>query len=580
MMFVAVFALAACDMDLYRSDKMTSANFKTNPSSAVYSTDGNYAMFKEELDLGVSDRGGFSRIYFLMTELRGDNAYQSESTTDPLAKNNMWTDVDVDEDLTYMWTVCYKIIYGCNTNIGSMVEGQSPDTDHLIGENYFLRAVCHFTLCNLFATPYSRGPEKPGVVIRKSTDCSETVRATVGDVYTQIVDDLKDAMRLMKDGTPRGTDKTKGGYASYNAAAGLLTRVYLYMGLNQECVDLCNEMLGTNPAEHLDPDYSTYFARAKESDETLWCIAKTVDEPSFVGSDQGQLASMYYKYRPGDPGNDVACWCQIYWSDPLMDLLLRHPEDKRASHLIYYGLKNDGKKIVYWPDPESGKARSKIIVYDVDFDENATENSITREGKSYIVKTTTVDGYPAYYIEGMYTDAVDQDDITGGTRCYVRDNIDYKTGVYAGFPMYGMSKFSFQDGKSALSSPVMIRWAEVILNRAEANAKLNNDQAALDDVNVIRTRAGLSGDALWTLTNFEGKYDSVLDIVLDERRLELCFEGHRAIDVYRNGRDLDRRAGGIHTYEIITPEQMDVRYPYCIPYSETSVSGIPGNGRQ
>lgn len=576
MMFVAVFALMACEMDLYRSDTMTSANFKTNPGAAVYSTDGNYAMFKEELDLGVNDRGGFSRIYFLMSELRGDNAYQSESTTDPLAKNNMWTDVDIDEDLTYMWTVCYKIIYGCNTNIESMLEGQSSDIDHLIGENYFLRAVAHLSLCNLFATPYSRGAEKNGVIIRTSTDCSKTERATVGQVYDQIVSDLQKAMTLMKGGDRRGN----AGYASYDAAAGLLTRVYLYMEENDKVIELANEMLGTTPIDRLDPDYSTYFARAKDSDETLWCIAKTVNEPSFVGSDQGQLASMYYKYRPEDPGNDVPCWCQIYWSDPLMDLLLRYPEDERTSHLIYYGLKNDGKKIVYWPDPNSGKARSKIIVYDVDFDENATECSITREGKSYKVKKTTVDGYPAYYIEGMYTDAVDQDDIENGTRCYVRGNIDFKTGVYAGFPMYGMSKFSFQNGKSALSSPVMIRWAEVILNRAEANAKLGNDQAALDDVNVIRTRAGLSGDALWTLTNFEGKYDSVLDIVLDERRLELCFEGHRAIDVYRNGRNLDRRAGGIHTYEIITPEQMDIRYPYCIPYSETSVSGIPKNGRQ
>ncbi len=578
MMLTAVVALASCEMDLYRSDTMTSASFKTNPSSAIYSTDGNYAMFKEELDFGVTDRGGFSRIYFLMSELRGDNAYQSESTTDPLARNNTYKDTELDEDLSYIWTVCYKIIYGCNTNIEAMEEGQSPDTDHLIGENYFLRAVAHLSLCNLFATPYSRGADKLGVVIRTSTDVSETKRATVGEVYEQIENDLKDAMRLMKDGTPRGNK----GYASYDAARGLLSRVYLYMGRNQECVDLCNEMLGTNPAAHLATDYTTYFANAVDSEETLWCIAKTINEPSFVGSDQGQLASMYYKYRPGDPGNDVPNWCQIYWSDPLMDLLLRHPEDARTYHLCYYGLKNDGKKIVYWPDPEpeSGKARGKIIVYDVAFDDNLTENTITYGGKSYTVKTTTISGFPAYYIEGMYTDAVDQDDIENGTRCYVRENIDFKQGVYAGFPMYGMSKFSFQDGKSALSSPVMIRWAEVILNRAEANAKLGNDQAALDDVNVIRTRAKLSGDALWTMTNFAGKYNSVLDIVLDERRLELCFEGHRAIDVYRNGLNLDRRAGGIHDYEIITPDQMDIRYPYCIPYSEFSVSGIQPNPKQ
>ena len=593
-LFAAVFALVSCEMDLYRSDQMTSAMLAENPSSAVYTTDGNYAMFKDELEFGMTDRGGYTRVYFLMTELRGDNAALMNKTSDPLRSNSVWDDNDRLEDLSYVWYICYKIIYGCNTNIEALPAGQSAETDHLIGENYFLRAVCHLSLCNLFATPYSRGAEKPGVIIRNSTDVSGTpVRATVGEVYAQIEADLKEAMKFMQNGTPRGNK----GYASYDAARGLLTRLYLYMERNDECVALCNEMLGSNAASYLDPNYETYFANALTSKETLWCIGRSANDAGFIGGEKGQLSSMYYGESPGSDA-----WVEIYWAEPFIDMILANPADKRNAYFHPYGQLNDGKKFIAIPEISDNPERGYIIVRDVAFDENAAVNTFTFLGNTFNVKKKEGYGYPIYYVENFFVDeditgkdeegneivvdvkhwdyaALDNDGVDEGTRCWVRDNIA-ATGLCAGLsiaaPMYGMSKFNYQDGYLALSSPVFIRWAEIILNRAEAQAKLGNDADALADVNVIRRRAGIPE---WSVGNI-GKYESVLDVVLDERRLELCFEGHRAIDVYRNGRNLDRRYGGVHPYEVITPDQMDIRYPYCIPYTETSVSGIPGNGRQ
>ncbi|WP_220101258.1 RagB/SusD family nutrient uptake outer membrane protein [Chitinophaga oryzae] len=56
-------------------------------------------------------------------------------------------------------------------------------------------------------------------------------------------------------------------------------------------------------------------------------------------------------------------------------------------------------------------------------------------------------------------------------------------------------------------------------------------------MNIIRTRAGLSGNALFSSANMQG-YASVLDVVLDERRLELAFETHRVFDLFRNNRNV------------------------------------------
>jgi hypothetical protein len=112
-------------------------------------------------------------------------------------------------------------------------------------------------------------------------------------------------------------------------------------------------------------------------------------------------------------------------------------------------------------------------------------------------------------------------------------------------PVYFINKYNWQEGVANLSSPVILRLAEMYLNRAEANAKLGNKQAAIDDVNIIRRRAGLSGTALYTVNDLKG-HASVLEVVLEERRLELAFEAHRPYDLFRNNLPMIRAYPGFH----------------------------------
>ena len=581
MMIAAAAALVSCNMDFYRSDTMTSSMLKENPGAAVYTTDGNYSMFYQHLDYADGMYGGYtySRILFLMTELRGDNVCLSGRTTDPLYEDCVYGDNPQTLDLQYFWFASYKIIYGANSNIESIPVGVDAATDHLLGENYFIRAVAHLNLCNVFATPYTYGSEKrpdmPGVVLRNSTDCSVTTRATVGQVYEQIVADLQEAMKLMEamKESPRGFNK---GYANYYAAAGLLTRVYLYMGEYDKCIALAEEILGANAASKLD-DITTYYPNTRTSKETLWCIAKDNDDEGADYSPKSQLASMYYS----DDAIGGTGWCEMYWSDPLIELIMRHPEDKR---LTYYGqldLTNDGTMMVHWPIiDETNNFRANANVGKVKLGTDP-ENlaTLSFDGKSYTLKSKVVNGYTQYYITGMYTDAQDNDGFEGGTRVYVRPNVGVAKGIRQTYPAYTMSKFSWQDGDPMLSSPAVIRWAEVVLNVAEAYAHKGDVANALKYTNVIRTRAGIPTWADAAAFQAEG-YADVVDVVLDERRLELCFEGHRAIDVFRNGKVLDRRFSGVHAWEEIDKAQMDKRFPYCIPFAEISVSGIAGNGKQ
>lgn len=75
---------------------------------------------------------------------------------------------------------------------------------------------------------------------------------------------------------------------------------------------------------------------------------------------------------------------------------------------------------------------------------------------------------------------------------------------------------------------VEIRLAEVYLNRAEANYRLGNEGLALNDLNEIRKRPGVN---LPIKVNISG--DEIFDAIRQERKIELCYEGHLYWDMRR-----------------------------------------------
>ena len=159
-----------------------------------------------------------------MSEYPSDNICLSGRTTDPLYEATCYQTNPTLANVTTLWWVGYKIIFGANSAIEAIKDGADKQSDYIKGENYFLRAICHLNLVTLYAKPYSLGRSNPGIVLRNSTDNSITKRATVGEVYDQIVSDLIEAIRLMGNG---GTARGNAGYASKAAAQGLLSRVYL-----------------------------------------------------------------------------------------------------------------------------------------------------------------------------------------------------------------------------------------------------------------------------------------------------------------------------------------------------------------
>lgn len=117
----------------------------------------------------------------------------------------------------------------------------------------------------------------------------------------------------------------------------------------------------------------------------------------------------------------------------------------------------------------------------------------------------------------------------------------------------------FPDGITNADNSPVIRITEMYLTRAEANFRNGTvvGDSPLNDINLLRTRAGLPD--LLAIN---------LDDILNERRKELCFEGHRRMDLLRNG--LNLRRPGMDKEAESAPGEEKVIFP--IPVNELDLN--------
>ena len=122
-----------------------------------------------------------------------------------------------------LYTDFYYAIYRANVVIDSfdLVEGLDEATQvRLEAESRFVRAVCHWYLVKMWAYPYGYTADNShlGVPLRLDAVQPPTPRATVAEVYAQILADLSFA----KDNLPN----ENGPYASSMAASGFLAHIH------------------------------------------------------------------------------------------------------------------------------------------------------------------------------------------------------------------------------------------------------------------------------------------------------------------------------------------------------------------
>lgn len=89
----------------------------------------------------------------------------------------------------------------------------------------------------------------------------------------------------------------------------------------------------------------------------------------------------------------------------------------------------------------------------------------------------------------------------------------------------------YKDDVTYTDPAPVIRFAEVLLNMAEAHARLNNRDEALDLLNEVRNRS-LANSATQIYTGFASQ-QALVEAIIAERRIEFVMEGRRWPDIHR-----------------------------------------------
>lgn len=316
-----------------------------------------------------------------------------------------------------VWANSYHTIATANIVLSKIDILKGDEKTEVEGEAKFLRGVTYFVLVNLYAQPYSAGTANPGVpLILQPVEGYEPARdklprASVEQVYAQVVSDLTDAVAKMPE---EASDFRADKYA----ALASLSRVYLSQAKYPEAATAANDVI-ENSGRSLVSTFDKAFNNASNSSEDIFAIQQSSQSNS--------------------------------------------------------GTTNFGMAAFYTGDPEG---RGEIQV-----------------SASFLNKYEAADDRGQFFYDGTSISGTD-------------GVLTSKWGViYRAIPV--------------------IRLAEMYLTRAEANFRKGGapigPNTPLEDVNIIRDRAGLAGLASL----------ATADPIVRERYLELAFEGERYYTVKR-----------------------------------------------
>ncbi|WP_304235296.1 RagB/SusD family nutrient uptake outer membrane protein [Phocaeicola plebeius] len=569
---VAAFALAGCSLDVNMYDGVTGEDVTAR--NIVELSQGSYSMLK--YDGGLIDNGYYFWAYGADDLSWGGTSTDTKFDIYDYSRN-------INSAVTeYAWELGYRTIGNCNKVIEMGAELGANITDEekvIVGENYYLRALSYFLLVNEFAQPYSNNPtQNPGLPLKLTSDPNDLPqsRSTVAKIYDQVVKDLQDAITYMT--LPTGMSPKNSCYATKEAAQALLARVYLYMENWDGAWTMANDVINSGRFELLKGDDYKIYPQfiPEENSETIFAVRRTKQKDD---SEAGRMGGLYIQV-------DDKGWEEMYASAPYLNLLELHldaqgyPKDLRSGFITkrYVEDGTDTSKYPITGNPERNYKDWTFVYAAKQAGANANyeyrQISVTKQNDgTYAMgaedaanfQSATIQSEPYNLGTRYYVQASDGTKYIGRIepRVYDARTLRKKESM---FLVYAINKCSYQEKYFHLWSPIISRLAEMYLIRAEANLEKGGDtQTTLDDVNVIRKRAGIPE---WTLENIQtaenGQPKDIHKIIEEERMLEFAWEGLRRFDVFRWRHTLDRKYPGGHTLR-----QGD-RY-LEIPYNSPSV---------
>lgn len=177
-----------------------------------------------------------------------------------------------------VWMLYYEGVYKANEALAAIDDQGGPKNDILRnskGEALLLRAYNHFILANEFCRPYNGKTSTKDAGLYYATGIADfsaaaeqSNRGTVADVYAKIAADIEAGIPLLND-----TYEVPKYHFNKQAAYAFATRFYLYYEKWEKAKEYADKLLGSNPAASLR-DYRALQAMPLSKSEQAVKIAE------------------------------------------------------------------------------------------------------------------------------------------------------------------------------------------------------------------------------------------------------------------------------------------------------------------
>jgi hypothetical protein len=462
-----------------------------------------------------------------------------------------------------VWNHIFQIIGNCNSNIDKL-KGFGSEYDEYVNELRALRAIYYYNACDLFANV--------PIVTSSEQSISTVNQSSRSEVYNFVISELTEVLPTLSEES--ATSETSNLYGRINKAAALMclakmainapvfttdvssaTSLQAFVGDDLSGACVASESLGQAVTTKGNSIQITVGGQTRNAWQTVvYCVE--------------QLEALGYRLE-----SDYSKNFAVSNSTSAENIWVRPNDDKiymiwdcnlmRSLHYNHAG----GMGYSGWNGACATVRAMQIMGYGTDAqDPRLAINYYT--GTDYTSDTGGLvnDGATSQDLE--YTPLKAVVDFGDGS-----DPHDVKC-AGARFKKYEYDKTSTIQGDMN-NDLVIWRYGDALLLKAEAEYRLGDKASALADVNKVRQRAGAAD-----------RTDLTLNDILDERMIELAWEGVRRQDQVRfctfTQPTVDRYTGVLHNAAAgdYTADNQGWTNVYPIPYSvinlNTNLKQNPG----
>ncbi|MBQ8463882.1 MAG: RagB/SusD family nutrient uptake outer membrane protein [Prevotella sp.] len=458
-------------------------------------------------------------------DTRSDDAYvggASFSDGEPFHRLEKGTGVmTTDWPFASIWSKLYKYLSRVSLSLDmlAVADQENATIQQRTAEMKFLRAYGHFQLKRLFKKiPFVN---KYNMTEEDYNNLSNT-EYTNDEGWQQIADDLEEAYRVLPEKQAEKGRPTKA------AAAALLAKVYLYK------------------AYHQDDANSNKVTSISEAD--LQKVLEYTTPSIYTGAGYGLEADLHNNFRPEEvyengkesiwaiqySKNDGTTWGNLNFANRLIVPCIPKVTDSgndfyKPSQSLVNAYRTTSSGLPYLDNAPAA-----------DYEVGSAETVDPR-----LFVTVGVPGTP-YMFNTDYMMAKSNTWSRAGSGMYGW-NVSLKQNVDPA--LIDEYLFNCDNQWASSMNRIVLRYADVLLMRAEAEAQLGNTAEAIVLVNQVRQRAAdmakssiVAGYPVkygvhYAVKDYTGTYgkEDALKIVKMERRLELAMEAERFFDLVRWG---------------------------------------------